>query len=185
MHAHLTVCLAICLIVISALPLLAADTPAMLNVKEGLWETTMTNSISGMPSQSDMLANLPPDQRARMEELLKQRGMSMNGNTTTSKSCVTKEKIEKGMAFANENRQNCTRDIVSSSPTHTEVKYHCEMSDKNGRKTTSEGSLNIDAVNSDTTKGTVHTVMSSNGHDTTMDMTFTSKYLGPSCGDVK
>jgi len=185
MRAQLIVCLILCLIVLSSVSLLAADKPAMLNVKEGLWETTVAHSTAGMPDPSDILSKLPPDQRARVEEMMKQKGMSMNGNTTVTKSCITREKIEKGMAFASEKQQNCTRDIVSSSPSHIEVKYRCEESDKSGRKTTSEGTANIDVVNSDTTKGSIHNVTNNNGHDMTMDMTFTSKYLGPSCGDVK
>ena len=185
MRAHLTVCLAIYLIVLSALPLLAADKLAMLNVKEGLWETTMTHSMTGMPNMDDMLSKVPPDQRARVEEMMKQKGMSMNGNSTTVKNCVTKEKIEKGMAFANENKQNCTREIVSSTPTHVEVKFRCEETEKSGSKTTSEGTLNVDVVNSDTTKGAIHSVTNHEGHPMTMDMSFTSKYLGASCGDIK
>jgi hypothetical protein len=184
MRAQSTLLVAICLPVLSAAPLLAADKVA-LNVKEGLWETTTTHSTSGMPGMSDdTLAKLPPDQRARVEEMMKQKGVSMNGNTTTAKHCVTKEKIEKGMAFASDSKQNCTRDIVDSSPSHVQVKYRCEQSDKNGQKTTSQGTVDVNVVSADTTKGTIHNVMNSNGHDMTMDMTFTSRYLGPSCGDI-
>ena len=185
MRAHVIVYLTICLIVLSALPLLAADKLTMLNVKEGLWETTTTHSMSGMPNTDDMLSKLPPDQRARVEEMMKQKGMSMNGNTIVAKSCVTKEKIEKGMAFG-ENKENCTREIVSSTPTHIEVKFRCEEPNrKDGSKTTSEGSVKVDVVSSDTTKGTIHSVTNNEGHPMTMDMSFTSKYLGASCGDLK
>jgi hypothetical protein len=185
MRAQLTVCLAICLIVIFALPLLAADKPAMLNVKEGLWETTTTRSMTGMPDPSDMLAQLPPEQRAKVEEMMKQKGMSMNGKTTVTKSCVTKEKIEKGMAFG-ENKENCTRQFVSSTPTHVEVKFHCDESNRtDGGKTAIDGTVNVDVVSSDTTKGSIHSVTNNAGHPMTMDMSFTSKYLGASCGDIK
>jgi len=177
--------LLLCLILSSA-PLFAADKPTMLNVKEGLWETTSTHSMTGMPDPSDMLSQLPPDQRAKVEEMMKQRGMSMNGKTTVTKSCITKEKIEKGMAFASENKDNCTREIVSSTPTHLEIKFHCdEPNRKDGGKTTSDGTVKVDAVSSDTTKGTIHSVTNNEGHPMTMDMSFTSKYLGSSCGDIK
>ena len=173
-----------CLIILASAALFAADKPT-LNVKEGLWETTVTHASNGMPA--DALASLPPDQRARVEEMMKQKGMSMSGNTTIVKNCVTKEKIEKGMAFAAESKKenNCTRTIVNSSPAHFEAKFRCEETDKDGKKTTSEGTTAVDVVDSDSTKGSVHSATASDGHTMNMDMTFTSKYLGPSCGDIK
>jgi Protein of unknown function (DUF3617) len=182
MRTHLI----LCLIVVSPLALFAAENP-MLNVKEGLWEVSVTHSSSGMPGMpEDALAKLPPDQRARVEEMMKQRGVTMSGNTTVMKNCVTKEKIAKGMAFATENKENCTRNVVNSSSTHVEVKYHCdETNKKDGSRTTIDGTTMVDVVNGDTTKGTMHNVTNSGGHTMTMDMTFTSKYLGPSCGDIK
>jgi hypothetical protein len=157
----------------------------MPNVKEGLWETTTTHSMSGLPGMSDdMLAKLPPDQRARVEEMMKQRGMSMNGNTTTIKSCVTRQKIHKGMAFA-DNRDNCTHDFVNSSVNHFEVKFHCDETSKDGSKATVDGKTVVDVVDSDSAKGMTHMVTSSNGRDVTMDVTFSSKFLASDCGDIK
>jgi len=176
-----------CLIALTSPALFAADKPN-LNVKEGLWETTVTHASNGMPGMpADALASLPPDQRARVEEMMKQKGMSMSGNTTVVKNCVTKEKIEKGMAFAAEARKdnNCTRTIVSSSSTHFEAKFHCEETDKDGKKTTSDGTTAVDVISSDSTKGSMHSATNSDGHTMNMDMTFTSKYLGSSCGDIK
>lgn len=175
-----------CLIVLLPLALFAADKPTMLNVKEGLWEVTLTHPSNGLPGMpEDVLAKMPPEQRARVEEMMKQKGMSMSGNTTTVKSCVTKEKIEKGMAFATENRNNCTRTIVNSSSSHFEVKYHCDETAKDGKKTTIDGTTTVDVVNGDSTKGVSHVVSNSDGRTMNVDMTFASKYLGPSCGDIK
>jgi len=175
----------LCLLFLLPCALLAADKPTMLNVKEGLWEVSLTHSSSGMPGMSeDMLAKLPPDQRARVEEMMKQRGVTMSGNTTVVKSCVTREKIEKGMAFASENRGNCSYNIVNSSPSHVEAKFHCDEVQKDS-KTVIDGTTTVDVVNGDSTKGASHIVTNSGGHTATMDMSFTSKYLGPSCGDIK
>ncbi|MFZ1919030.1 MAG: DUF3617 domain-containing protein [Terriglobales bacterium] len=178
-----------CLIALLPLPLLAADKPTMLNVKEGLWEVTVTHPSNGLPGMpEDALAKLPPDQRARVEEMMKQKGMTMSGNTTVVKSCVTREKIEKGMAFAAENEKregNCTHTTVSSSPTHFEAKYHCDESGKDGKKTTVDGTTTVEVVNADTTKGSSHMVSNSDGRIMNMDFTFTSKYLGSACGDIK
>ncbi|MGB9237134.1 MAG: DUF3617 domain-containing protein [Terriglobales bacterium] len=179
--------LILCLIVISPLALFAAEKPNLLNVKEGLWEVTVTHSSNGLPGMpEDMLAKLPPDQRARVEEMMKQKGMSMSGNTVVVKSCVTREKIEKGMAFATENKENnCTHTTVNSTPDHVEIKFHCDDTKKDGKKTTIDGTTTVDVVNGDSTRGSSHIITNSDGRSMTMDSTFASKYLGSACGDIK
>jgi len=173
------------LIVVMSLALLAQNKFTPPNVKEGLWEITLTHSTSGAPGgmPADALARLSPEQRAQVEAIMKQKGVSMSGNTTVVKNCVTKEKLAKGMAFS-QNRGNCTPTIVSSSPSHMEMKLHCEDTD-NGKKTTVDGTTAVDVVSSDSVKGTTHLVTKSQDHTMTSDMSFTSKYLGSSCGDVK
>jgi len=162
------------LVVFSSLTLWAADNLTALNVKEGLWEITTTRSMSGMPAMPpEALAKLPPEQRARIEA-------AMNGGPDVRKECITKEKLEKHSAFSN-NRGNCTRTVVSSTGRKLEVKIHCEE-----KQTSSDGTFVLEAVSSDSTKGTMHMVTNSSGdHAMTMDFTFSSKYLGPTCGDVK
>ena len=166
---------------------MAADKLTMINVKEGLWETTLNMSgMPGMPSiPDDVLAKLTPEQRAQMEAMMKQRGMSSNGHTTVVKGCVTKEKIEKGMAFSNEKRENCTHTITSSSPTHAEIKFYCEMNKDSDNKATVDSTTIIDVIGPDSTKGTSHAVTNTNGRSMVSDITFTSKYLGSDCGDIK
>lgn len=173
------------LVVVSSLALLAADKPIPLNLKEGLWEVTTTHSMTGMPGvPPDTLAKMSPEQRARFEEMMKQKGIG-GPTTDVTKSCVTREKIEKDMAFADE-RKDCTRTVVNSSPSHFEMKFHCERNkSKDEHKFDSDGTFVVDLVGSDSAKGTSHIVANSNGHNITMDFTFTSKYLGPACGDVK
>lgn len=170
------------LIVLSPLAL-SAEIP--FKVKEGLWETTITSSGGGMSGMQDAMAKMTPEQRAQMEAMMKQKGMGMNGNTITAKSCVTKEKIEKGLAFA-ENKENCTHSVVNSSASHMELKIHCdETSKKDGSKTTMDSTTVIDGMGSDNVKGTTHIVSNSGGRTVNRDNTFTSKYLGSACGDIK
>lgn len=157
----------------------AADDITPLNVKEGLWELTVTRSMSGMPAAPnippDALAKLPPDQRARVEAIMKG-----TPSTDVRKECVTKEKLAKHSAFSN-SRGDCTRTVENSTGRKLEMKVHCEE-----KQTTTDGNFAIEAVGSDSVKGTTHMVSnSSSGHTMTMDFTFSSKYLGPDCGDVK
>ena len=167
------------LVVFSSLALWAADNITPLNVKEGLWEITTTHSMSGMPAMPaippDALAKMPPEQRARVEAMMKG-----GPSTDVRKECITKEKLEKHSAFSN-NRGDCTRTVVNSTGSKLEVKFHCE-----DKQSSSDGTFVMEAVGSDNVKGTMHMVSnSSSGHAMTMDFTISSKYLSPACGDVK
>jgi hypothetical protein len=166
------------IIVFSAVALWAVDCITPLNVKEGLWEMTVTHSMTGMPAAPnlppDALAKLPPDQRARIEVM-----MNGSNNTDVHKECVTKEKLQQHSAFS-ANRGTCTRTVVSSTGSKMEVKFHCE-----DKQTISDGSFLVEAIGSDNVKATMHSVTNANGHTMNMDFVITSKYLGPACGDVK
>jgi hypothetical protein len=166
-------------IAISSLSLWAADNFTPLNVKEGLWEVIVTHSTSGMPSTAnippDALAKMPADQRARIEAMMKG-----TPSTDLRKECITKEKLEKHSAFS-DNRGDCTRAIVTSTGSRLEVKIHCKQ-----EQTITDGTLILEALSSNGVKGTMHSVTNSgSGHNMNMDLTFSSKYLGPVCGDVK
>ena len=170
------------LIVFSLPALWAADKITPLNVKEGLWEVTMTHSMTGMPAMPaippDALAKMPPEQRARVEAAMKQSGMG-GPKTDVRKDCITKDKLEKQTAF-NDNRGECTRTVVNSTGSKLEIKLHCE-----DKQTSTDGTLLLEALSSDNVKGSMHSVTNSNGRTMNMDFTFSSSYLGPACGDVK
>jgi hypothetical protein len=166
------------MIVFSSLTLWAADNITALNLKEGLWEITTTHSMSGTPAMPavppDALAKMPPEQRARVEAAMKG-----GPSTDVRKECITKEKLEKHSAFSN-NRGDCTRTVVNSTGSKLEVKIHCEE-----KQTSTDGTLVLETVGSDRVKGTMQAVTNANGHTMNMNFTFSSKYLGPACGDVK
>ena len=171
------------LIVLSSLLLWAADKLTPLNVKEGLWEMTVTHSMTGMPSATippETLARMPPEQRARVGAAMKQSGMG-GPATDVHKECITKEKLEKQMAF-DENRKDkdddCIRTIVNATGSKLEMKFHCE-------KSSSDGTLLLEAVTSDRVKGSMHIIANSHGRSMNMDLTFSSRYLSPACGDLK
>lgn len=173
--------LLLALIVFSSLALWAADKITPLNLKEGLWEMTSTHSMTGMPPiPADTLAKMPPEQRARMEAAMKQSGAGVP-KTDVRKHCITKERLEKQSAF-DDNRKDCTRTIVSSTGSKLEMKIHCEGKDQ---QMSMDGAFVVEVVSSDSAKGSMHAVTSGNGRTMNMDFTFSSKYLGPACGDVK
>lgn len=167
-------------IVFFSLTLFAADKITLLNIKEGLWEMTATHSMTGMPAMpsipADALAKMPPEQKARMEAMMK-------GGATTDvrKECVTKEKLEKQSAFS-DNRKECTRTVLNSTGSKLEVKIHCE---KSGEQGAMDGTLFVEAIGSDNVKGKMEAVTNANGRTVNINFTFSSRYLGPACGDVK
>lgn len=155
----------------------AADEITPLNVKTGLWETTFTTQMNGIPGVSDdILAKMPPEQRARMEAAIK----GASGPRTT-RSCVTPDTMKKGMAFGESSNSSCKRTLVSSSP--TSATFHVECS--NGRMT-NVGDGHVQTTGSDTVKGDVvmKTTMPG-GRTTTTNVTFTGHWLGSDCGSVK
>lgn len=167
-------------IVCFALPLFAGDKITPLNVKEGLWEMTVTHSMTGMPAMPaippDTLAQMPPEQRARIEAMMKG-----GASTDVHKQCITKEKLEKQSAFSDD-RKECTRTVLNSTGSKLEMKIHCE---KSGEQGAMDGTLLVEVVGSDNVNGKMHSVTNANGRTMNMDFTFSSRYLGPACGDVK
>ena len=170
------------LIALCSSSVFAADKIVRPDVKLGLWEITETHTMTGMPVMPSIppeaLANMTPEQRAQVEARMKD---SFGGGpkTTTRRYCMTKEKLDKDTAFSDE-RNECTRTVLSSSSTMTEVKIHCAQKDM-----TSDGTFKFEALSPENVKGAVRMVTTGNGHTMHMDFDFTSKYLGASCGDVK
>ena len=167
------------LIIFSSLTFWAADKITPLNIKEGLWEMTVTHSMTGMPAiPPDTLAKMPPEQRARVEAAMKQSGMG-GPTADVHKECVTKEKLEKQSVFS-DNRKECTRTVVNSTGSKLEIKVHCEE-----KQSSTDATLLLEAVSSDNVKGSMQSVTNTTGRTMNMNFTFSSRYLGAVCGDVK
>jgi hypothetical protein len=145
--------------------------PVPMDVKLGLWETTLTN-------HTDMSAMLPPEVLARLtpEQLAKMRG----GAPTTTKRCATKDTLIEALASANTNnaRQNCTRTFVTSTSTKQVVHMECTS----GNLKTS-GDVQVDVIDRENTKGSM-VMTSGNGGGGNIKMEWTTKWLGAECGDV-
>ena len=153
----------------------AADKIQPFNVKTGLWETTINTTMSGgMPIPDSVLARLTPEQRARMEERMK---ASSGGKTTTatSRGCVTKEDLEKAPKFGLDQKA-CTYTILNSTGTKAEIRAEC---DKEGVK--GSGTMQVEALSSESVKGSYQSTAISNGHTMNVSSNFTSKWLGATC----
>jgi hypothetical protein len=157
-----------------------------LDIKTGLWETTVTSQITGLPAMpaipEDQLAKMPPETRAHVEAMMKGRGAAGSPQTRTQKNCITSESLNKPL-FDNGD-QSCTRKLTGSSAGSQQIHFECARSNM---KTT--GDLNLERVDSEHVKGTM--AMKSGGANETagrnmdMKMTFSAKWLAADCGDVK
>jgi hypothetical protein len=149
----------------------AQTTP--LNVKTGEWESTMTNETTGqMPIPQEMLDKMTPEQRAKMEAMMKARGMQ-GPRTTINKHCVKKEDLDK--PFANENKA-CKQTVLTSSATKQEVHMECEVG--GGKQV---GTLKLEAPDSSTVKGSMQMAASNGGRTMNVNSIFSAKWLGPAC----
>ena len=166
--------------VLGAIAAWAADI-APMNVKLGLWETTVSNAMRGMPPiPAEVLAKMTPEQRQRMEAAMAARAGS-SGSPQTYKSCLTKEALEKALSFGDDRNHNCKRTLVSSSASKQDIHMEC-----GNEKVTTTGDLHFEALTPEMVKGTL--TLTSTGAGAGMGMNikseFSSKWLGPDCGDV-
>ncbi len=150
----------------------------MLDVKLGLWEATTSMSTSGLPPIDTGTPNLTPDQRARLEALLKSRQGAQPPRI--SRECITKEKLEKSLFQSSaETDSKCTRTVVSNSRTLQEMKVECT----GARKST--GDVRVEAPSPDNVKITGTMLMGDAAHAMTVSWTSTAKWLSADCGSVK
>ena len=150
-----------------------------LNIKPGLWESTRTIKRTGqLPIPAEMLNRLTPEQRARMEERMKANSAA-HTTTTTEKHCVTREDLEKDRLKLAETKE-CTTTVLTTTTTTVKTKFVC---DQEGMHAT--GTLELVAADPEHMNGSYHSTANAEGHTMNVEGTWTSKWLGPSCGNVR
>jgi hypothetical protein len=165
------------LTVLSATAIWAAEKIQPLNVKTGLWETTLTLTRAGeMPIPAGLLAKLSPEQRAKFEARMKANAGSKT-TTTTHRSCETTEKLDKA-PFSNE--KQCSETVLTSTSSKAEVKVTCDYGEMKA-----SGTLKIEALSSESVKGSGEMTATGSGNTMNSATSFTGKWLSSSCGDLK
>lgn len=144
-----------------------------MNVKLGLWEMTTVVQMSGTPPMDT--SGMTAEQKARIEATMKM--MQQNaGKPRTTRSCVTKEKLEKGF-MERERNESCEETVLESTSTTFGIKFQC------GGQHPSNGEWHFVAVTPEMVKGTG--TFSLDGGKTNSSTTSTGKWISASCGDVK
>jgi len=165
-------------------PLLAsADDIIKLDVKPGLWETSTKTEMSGMPAMQmpqipeETLAKMPPEQRARVEAMMKGRGMG-GPMSNTSRSCQTRETIDKGFG---QRDQACTYKVTNSLFAKQEIHVDCT---RNGSKQT--GDIVLQRADPEHVTGTALMKGSmGNGGEMTIKVAYDAKWISSDCGSIK
>jgi len=165
------VLLAAAILLLRALPTRADEKVKPLDVKPGLWETTVTITLKGRPPGMDeALAKMSPGERAQVEANLPKGPQKM-----VSKSCITKEELEKPFGFDGE-EENCRRTLVRATSNEQEFKVECGEGGA-----THVSNAHVVAVDPEHVKMTA-TAVSSKGADR-MDVSTTAdaRWLGDDC----
>lgn len=110
-----------CAAALVALAILPASAET-LNVKTGAWEMTTTTLITGMPASPDALAQMPPEQRAKVEAALAAR--AGKPSVHVSKSCVTREDLEQDNMIKSDDPA-CRKEVLSRSAAKLVVTETC------------------------------------------------------------
>ena len=159
----------------------AADDVKPLDVKLGLWESTLSNQMSGMPPiPEEVLARLSPDQRAKMEAAMKARA-AQGAKPTVTKSCLTKESLAKAMTFGGEGNDACKRTVITSNSSTQDIRFECNDEKRNFKGT---GNMHVEALNSENVKGSGQISTGNGAQNMNIQLSFSAKWLSADCGDV-
>lgn len=145
---------------------------APLDLKPGLWEVNAKTDMSGSPIPADVLEKLPPDRRAKMLAILKNRKAA----THTIQSCITKDELDRPFK-AQDEEENCKSTIVTATPTKAEYKIQCTGSQAHS------GVMKIEALSRESMKGS--TIMQVNSGKGTVANEMSGKWISANCGTVK
>ncbi len=181
----------------TALALLAAASfismPAFAqSMKPGLWEiNNKMHSSDGemekaMAQAQQQMANMPPEQRKMMQDMMAKQGVSMGpagkgGAGMSMKLCMTKEMAERNEVptSSQQHEGNCTHNRSPMAGNTMKISYTCTNPPSSGEGqvtfTSNEAYSMKMSMKSEGAKGKPHQ----------MNMDASAKWLGADCGSIK
>ena len=154
------------------------------SMKPGLWEISNKMQMDGQTGQQmaqmqQQMANMPPEQRKMMEEMMAKQGMKMGAASDGAMNvqvCVTKEMAEKNEIPS---AQGDCRNTVSPRAGNTmKFTFSCTTPPASG-----EGLVAFTGAEAYSVKMTVNTLVQ--GKQERIAMDGSGKWLGTDCGSVK
>ena len=95
-----------------------------LNVKTGAWEMATVTVTTGMPVPAEALARMPPEQRAKLNEVFLAR--AGKSRTHVKKSCVTQKDLDQDRVIKSDDEGHCSRKVLSKSADKIVFEQTCE-----------------------------------------------------------
>jgi len=147
------------------------DAPTPPSVKMGLWQNTVTNTMTGL--------QIPPEVAARMQAM----GRPVPGSaprTTTTQSCLTPDKWQKSITDMQQGK-NCQFTNVHQSATGMSGDMTCTTP-----QGSSKGHLDATFTNQEKMNGKMHMEITTERQPQpiVMDVTFESVYQGADCKGI-
>jgi hypothetical protein len=154
-----------------------AQTPApALDVRVGLWEITSVSHIGGELPTVDT-SKMAPAQKAQLEAAMKS---AMGDHTDTSKSCLTKQDLDKAsFMMRGDKSTTCTQAFVSNTKTLLESDVTCDG------EHSMKGHLRVEAPAPTAMEATMNTTTTTSGRTMKVDVSMSGKWLAADCGTVK
>lgn len=148
-------------------------------IKPGLWAVQVEREGGQkMADMNEHLKNMPPEQRKRMETMMKERGVDISGGMNKLKICLDKESLDQGR-WQGEHDTRCKTDM--STRGSTSWKWHSVCGEPYNAVTDGEATFG----NSENYVVKNSTTMTIRGETKTTRSTITSKWVGSDCGDVE
>ncbi len=146
-----------------------------INVKVGAWEMTTTALTTGMMIPAEAQANMSPEQRARMEETMQAR--AGKPSVHVKKTCITKEDLDQDRLLKSDDKNQCTKKIISKSASKVVFEQTCEAPGP------SRSTVSIEARTSETLAATMDMVQAGGSGKVHVDIN--GRWLGTSCEGIE
>nr|WP_314547340.1 DUF3617 domain-containing protein [uncultured Massilia sp.] len=171
---------------IAAALLAACPLPAAAQtIKPGLWDlssqfTSPDKQVqSAMNAAQQTMQNMSPEQRAQMQQLLRQNGVQLDigsGGAVRTKVCMTREMAER-KEFPMQNG-DCTQKFTQQSGGKGTIAFSCT-------KPKVSGQGEIVMVSDTSYRANMRVTSEQQGHSQVVDTNVTGTWVGADCGSLK
>ncbi len=145
-----------------------------LDVKLGLWEITYTTQMSGMPIPESTLKEMSPEQRARIEVIMKKR-QAQAPQSHTDKICMTQQDLNRAFDKKDDaENEKCTHTTLTATRTVQEFKIQCTGSAPRS------GVMHLEALSRERVKSTIKMNLPNGAVNNQMS----GRWLTADCGKV-
>lgn len=151
-----------------------------LNIKTGLWETTMRSEAHGqLPIPQEQLQKMSPQMRAAMEKMMARLSQP---RTMAYKYCVTQQELnkEKNDFMSGEPGMKCDSKLYRHTRTSIAGARHCAKGSK--QQTVS---FDYEVHDREHVTGKFSMTMSNGANTMTSQGTMSSRWLSASCGKTR